>query len=419
MMSLRSKTLLIVALGLSSLGCQSQSTHSDVAKVPNTEILKGNYSSLHSDLPSAPPELHKELERVHAAIVKKLPWLKTTAPLPTILLAGPESFKKIAQDHGMDPKQGSFSCTVSGDLILPAEIPPRLLGSPEIAGQSQSGFGIIEGVFQQRLERSIPKNRPFTWLEQGSARYMALSLASPEDEDEAKKLLRAELALEFCAIFLGGPRGRLSKALDKTFATNAKAHGGPAKRQRRQEPVTPSVAALFLNEPFEPLPKGLFKECLTADDKALPGLKKRLLALDERYERYVRDRLVGSLFDALATEKDPIERNLADNVLKLILGKSSGTANQNPSERRRILAELRAELSQSAPPTRILDNFKASIQRLAKSRSSRKGFDSLLRSVKKELERRRGYYNNSYDAAVRDLPKAIERELKRLTPRRS
>lgn len=419
MMTLGMKTLLSLTLGLSVLGCQSQSKHSDVAKVPNTEVLQGRYSSLHSDLPSAPKELHKELERVHGALIAKLPWLATKTPLPTILLTGSESFKKLAQDHGMDPKQGLFSCTVSGDLILPSEIPPRLLGSPEIAGQSRSGLGIIEGVFQQRLERAIPKNRPFTWLEQGSARYLALSLASPEDETEANKLLRAELASEFCAIFLGAPRGRLAKALDKTFATNTKAHGGPTKRQRRRQPVTPSIAALFLNEPFETLPKGIFKDCLTAKEDALPALRKRLLELDERYERYVRDRLVASLFDALATEKDPIERNLADKLLKLILGKSSGTANQNPSDRRRKLAELRAELSQAAPATRLLDNFKPSLQRLANARSTRKGFDAVLRSVKKELERRRGYYNNNYDSAVRDLPKAIERELKRLSPRRS
>lgn len=407
------------ALGLVLLGCQSQRGHSDIAKLPKTEILTGRYSSLQGDLPQAPKELHKELERVHGGLVQKLPWLAQKTPLPTMVLVGTDSFKKIAADHGMDPSQGSFSCTVSGDLILSGALPPRLLGSPEVAGQSQTGFAITEGVFQQRLERAIPKNRPFTWLEQGSARYMALSLASPEDKKVAQRALRDDLALEFCAIFLGAPRGRLARALDKTFATKEKAHGGPAKRQRRQQPVTPSVAALFLNEPYEKLPPGLFKACLTAKESEVPALKKKLLSLDEAYERYVRDRLVGLLFDILATEDDAIERNLADQLLKLILGKSSGTANAQRSDRRRILAELRASLAESAPPPRFLDNYKGALQRLAKARSARKGFDSLLSSVRKELKRRRGFYNNSYDAALRDLPKAIERELKRINGARS
>ena len=137
--------------------------------------------------------------------------------------------------------------------------------------------------------------------------------------------------------------------------------------------------------------------------------------MDERYERYVRDRLVGSLLEALVGDKDAMERHLADSLLKLVLGRTPEIAGRLLPARREAVAELKKGLIKSAPSVRLLDQYRGQIRAVARSRkSSRKLFDTLLKTIRRELKRRRGYNNDSYHAGVLELPKALQREMRRL-----
>lgn len=415
-MSLKKSTCVPPILLASLLGaCAAPPPACDLSALPDTEVLSAERVSLRSDEPRAPQALFRELVRMHAVLDAAYPWLADPRVFPTVSLSNDESYRRFADRFGADPRSASFNCPSNGMLVFRARsLPPSWVGAPEIAAPDaaaragEAAFAAAEAVFRQRLDSELTIARQATALERGAAQVFAVKAAEGPQSMLARRFLRSELAREYFSIMLGAERGRLAASL---APPKAEAPRPRNPRSTRPGPrASPFAAALFLTEPFEALPEGADLEAALLDPSAA---KPRLAELEDRYERFVRDRLIGALLEAIEEEEE-LERSLAESALLMATGRDIEAAAKPAAVRRGLAAAMRQELAQAAPPVRLLDGYRSSLLSIQRSRLQRKGFDRLLKALRSELKRREGYFDEAVEAGRRGLPKAIERELKRM-----
>lgn len=419
-MTLRALPLLL-CLPFFGLACQSQVKSRGSETLPALNQQEGRRSRVHTNLPAAPKSLIAELDRAHELVDKLVPSLKDDKKHDALLLAGPGVYEKYARNHGVDPAQPAFSGFSTAALVVEARsLPINYLESDQALnglGKSPQGapFSLYEALFYQRYESQAPEARSVRWIERAHAVYFSYqSVLTSQSREEAKRFLRERLADEYFSIMMGGPRDRLQSLLDAIPERRQSSRRvGKSRIPTSQGPV-PLAAACFLYEPFEPLPANLAENLLLAQEKDFETLRKSLTALSGRYESYVRDRYIGELLDTIENDKALLERQLAEAALLMAIGRKLRIAKKPLAQRRVAIQSLKADLAKSAPPIRLLDQYQVWIQKIVKSRRSRKVFDQFLQEINRELKRREGYSNDALEAGRRSLPKSIEAEIKRL-----
>lgn len=416
--------LLLVLAPALAVGCAAPPAERDTV-VADTSLptIARDGVILESDMPEPPAEFLAELVRVHKAVDRADPWLKAEEPdrepRRVVLLSDPENWRRAARDIGADPNRGLALDPVSRRLyVMAGVLPARMFGVPTTGPDPRGAMiALYELIWIQRyLLVTGRRGRP-ALIEQAGARSFAIRAVPPGWQSEARRVLREELAEEYFAIMLGAPRGRLAELLDDRHRRKRRRRLGSATSTAPGPRVTPLAAGLFLREPFEDLPGGLLESALRHPED--PKIEARLEELDERYERYVRDRLVGLLLKTIETEPSVVERRIADAALKLALGQGSGAADAPVAARRAAVARLRAELARSAPPVRWLDEYSGLVKLIARARNPRKTFDSLYEQLKGRLARRRGYHNDAVERARTGFAAAIEREVHRVEAARA
>jgi len=407
----------LFAAALLSAGCASPRPALLRGLLPkSSQWVEGELARVASDRPEPLPEVVLRLDAIHRVVDSALPCLKTKGRLPAIIIESPENYEKLARQVGARKDLPAFSLRGEGLVVARASaVLPQLARRNHPTKNPKAAFAaapICEAIVYQRIDR-IAKARPSTLLDVGLAAYVVYrNLRAQGDERLGRRTLRSLLASEYLPIFLGAPRGRLAAALGAaSLADYSQSSRSRTRTSWRRPGVVPFAAALYLSEAF-PDQRLLFK-ILHGE----PDLSSRLTALDSAYERFIRDRLVEELLSAIVDE-EPVERRIANATLSLILGESAGAIDGEPNRREASVEALKQRLGKSAPPVRLLDGYRAQILALGRTRRQLKLLDKLLSELRHLLRRRRGFENDALMQARRDLPKAIESELRRLTPNR-
>ncbi len=423
------RTTLVALLVLAGCAAPGEGPIHDLSGL---EARDGARISLETDLDAdLAKAVLERLEKTEKALDEKQAWLAPRPGRVKVLVVGDEGrYREIARSHGVtDPALGAFACS-AGEVVVRFR--------PEEWGQGpQEGWflaprsaPVSEALFRQRLELTYGPSLERTRLEDGCARFFVAQAARELGEAaEANRRERDDLLAAYLPIFLGG--GRVVASTAEAKGTAAEDHGSKRSARLLGAPSLSYAVARYLVEAEGgqkiPLLRAVFRgatdEPATADHAIGPpgagatSTHDRLDAEEDRFARWLRDRTVDALLDALGSEPIPAARWEARSALRLIAQMDiDETEAASPDELARRLGRARIE-ARKVPTVRFTEEFDA--QLLAASRSHG-GLEKIVGVARAELERRAaGFGHPAIEEGKTHLGAALEGRLRALTAPRT
>ncbi|RMG12001.1 MAG: hypothetical protein D6731_14695 [Planctomycetota bacterium] len=374
---------------------------------PDLPLRSGVRIRLRSDLPPQEAEAClSRLEVIEGAIDSAFPWLEEPpGPRTTLVLADPARYALHASDHEADPASDAFVCA-EGEVV--ARHRPSVVDDRPPFPTEPSVRPLAAALLRRRLLARYGADLPPTWIEEGLAQVTVdLAASALGEEGPLRRRTLERLVDATLPLYLGG-RPALARLL---------AARGRAEMRRAGNAALAWGAVRFLLADAQ---RSRLVSAALAEAGGLPSAEEdweEALAEARRQESAFEAFLLGALLEELlATYEEaprPVDRWEAAACLRLVANIDLD-AEADDETRARLVEGARRILREHPPAPRFLDRYVAELDRLGATRSRLAAMRRLQRAVRHELLRRsQGYGHPAIERALRDLPRALQRALRR------